>query len=82
MTRAMAMQAGDTPGPNRLALWWWRRLARRRQVALAVTDMRERYGEAAYAIACNSARGGGAAAHRRFWREVARRLRVDLPRAG
>lgn len=71
----MAMQAGERQSPNGLALWWWRRIAQRRQVALAVVDMHDRYGAAAYGIARNSARAGGGASHRRFWKKVARRLR-------
>jgi hypothetical protein len=68
------MQTGETRSPNRLTLWWWRRLARRRQLAHAAGDLHERYGPAAYAIARNSARRGGAT-ERRFWRGVTRRLR-------
>jgi hypothetical protein len=68
------MQAGNMHGPGRLALWWRRALAHRRQVALAVIDMHERYGAAAYGIARRSA-GRGGTAERRFWRRVARRLR-------
>jgi hypothetical protein len=71
------MQTGETRSPNRLTLWWWRRLARRRQLAHAAGDLHERYGPAAYAIARNSA-GRGGAGERRFWRGVARRLRRGL----
>jgi hypothetical protein len=82
MTRAMATQTVDTPSPNGLLLWWWRKRARRRKIELAVIDLHERYGAAAYGIACNCALRGGAAEYRRFWRQVARRLRADCLRAG
>jgi hypothetical protein len=69
----MAMQVGDIRSPNWLKLWWWRRLAHRREIELAVLDMRDRYGAAAAGIARNCARRGGTE-QRRFWRRVARRL--------
>jgi len=75
----MAMQAGDTRSPNWLVLWWWRRMAHRRQIELAVIDMYDRYGAAAYGIARNSARACGSADHKRFWRRVARNLRRGAP---
>jgi hypothetical protein len=72
----MATLTGDAPRPNGLALWWQRKRAERRAIALAALDMHERYGPAAYGIARNSAlRAGAGAAHRRFWRRVARRIR-------
>ena len=71
----MGTQTGDLQGSNRLALWWGRRYAYRRQIELAVIDMHDRYGAAAYGIARNSARARGGAEHRRFWSSVARRLR-------
>ena len=72
----MATLTGDAPRPHGLALWWQRKRAERRAIALAARDMLERYGPAAYGIARNSAlRAGAGAAHRRFWRRVARRLR-------
>ncbi len=71
----MAMHTGDSQRPNWLALWWGRRFAYRQQIELAVIDMRDRYGAAAYAIARNSARARGGAEHRRFWNRVARQLR-------
>ena len=74
----MTMQAEDVRGPSWLALWWWRRLAHRREIELAAIDMHDRYGPAGAIIARNSARGG-TAEHRRFWRQVARRAR-RLPR--
>ena len=70
----MTMQTRDARSPNWLALWWWRRLAHRRQIELAAADMHDRYGAAAYALARNSARQGDAP-YRRFWRTVARKLR-------
>jgi hypothetical protein len=66
----MAMHMGDSQRPSWLALWWGRQ-----QIELAVIDMRDRYGAAAYAIARNSARARGGAEHRRFWNRVARQLR-------
>jgi hypothetical protein len=74
----MAMHTGDSQRPNWLALWWGRRFAYRQQIELAVIDMRDRYGAAAYAIARNSARARGGAEHRRFWNRVARQLRPSL----
>jgi hypothetical protein len=71
----MTIQTGDVP--TVLMLWWWRRLARRRHVAAAALDMQERYGAAAYGIARNSARRG-TRHERRFWRQVARRLRIRI----
>lgn len=59
-----------------LARWVQRRRARRRRIARAVWDLRERYGAAAYAIARNSARAPVGGESRRFWRQVARRLRA------
>jgi hypothetical protein len=70
----MTMQAGHPRSPNVLVLWWWRRLAHRRQIELAAIDMHDRYGAAAAIIARNSALGG-TAEYRRFWRQVARKLR-------
>jgi hypothetical protein len=60
---------------NWLALWWGRRFEYRQQIELAVTDMHDQYGAAAYGIARNSACARGGAEHRRFWKLVARRLR-------
>jgi len=74
-TRTMAMHVGDTQRPSWLALWQGRRCQYRRQIDVAVIDMRERYGAAAYGIARNSARARGGREHRRFWRRVARQLR-------
>ena len=74
----MTMQTGDQQAPNLLALWWWRILAHRRQIELAVIDMQDRYGAAAYGIACNSARARGGATHRRFWNRVAKKIRRRL----
>lgn len=74
----MAMHMGDSQRPGWLALWWGRRFEYRRQVDVAVTDMRERYGAAAYGIARNSARARGGPDHRRFWRRVARQLRPGV----
>jgi hypothetical protein len=69
----MTKESGEAP--NALTLWWWRRLARRRQIAAAVLDLHDRYGGAAHGIARNTARRG-AYGERRFWRRVARKLRV------
>jgi hypothetical protein len=71
----MGMNTGDLQSPNWLALWCGRRLQYRQKIELAVTDMYDRYGAAAYGIARNSARARGGAQHRRFWSLVARRLR-------
>jgi hypothetical protein len=71
----MGTQAGERQGLGWLALWWIRRFEYRQQIELAVIDMNDRYGAAAYGIARNSARARGGAEHRRFWRLVARRLR-------
>lgn len=74
----MAMHTGDLQRSGWLALWWGRRFEHRRQIDVAVTDMRERYGAAAYAIARNSARARGGSHHRRFWKKVARQLRPGI----
>ena len=74
----MAMHTGDKQRPSSLALWWGRRFEYRQQIALAVIDMHDRYGAAAYGIARNSARARGGPEHRRFWRRVARRLRPGI----
>ena len=71
----MGTQAGDRQSSNWLALWWGRRFEYRQQIELAVIDMYDRYGAAAYGIARNSARARGGPEHRRFWSLVARRLR-------
>ena len=71
----MGINTGDRQGLNWLALWWGRRFEYRQQIELAVIDMYDRYGAAAYGIARNSARARGGAEHRRFWSLVARRLR-------
>src|SRR5258708_10190744 len=71
----MGMNPGDRQSPNWLALWWGRRFEYRQQIELAVIDMYDRYGAAAYGIARNSARARGGAEHRRFWGLVARRGR-------
>ena len=71
----MGMETADLQSPNWLALWWGRRFEYRQQIELAVIDMDDRYGAAAYGIARNSARARGGAEHRRFWSLVARRLR-------
>lgn len=63
--------------PVWLTVWWARLIAHRRRIELSAIDMHERYGAAAYRLACNSARAQGGAAHRRHWRAVARRLRHD-----
>jgi hypothetical protein len=74
----MAMHTGDSQRPSWLALWRGRRFAYRCQVDVAVMDMRERYGAAAYGIARNSARARGGPEHRRFWRRVARQFRPGV----
>ena len=71
----MGTNSGDRQGLNGLALWWGRRFEYRQQIELAVIDMYDRYGAAAYSIAQNSARARGGAEHRRFWSRVVRRLR-------
>jgi hypothetical protein len=55
--------------------WRQQREARRRRLARAAWDLRERYGAAAFSIACNSARQPVGLDQRRFWRDVARELR-------
>ncbi len=57
-----------------LARWWRRRTAQRRKVDHAVWDLRERYGDAAYKIACASAKQPAGFERRRFWRKVAAKL--------
>ena len=54
--------------------WLRRRFAHRRRLKRAVWELRERYGAAAFGIALASARAP-AGSQRRFWRQVARRLR-------
>jgi hypothetical protein len=73
--RSMGIGTGDRQTSNWLALWWGRRFEYRQRIKLAVIDMNDRYGAAAYGIARNSARARGGAEHRRFWSIVARRLR-------
>src|SRR5258707_607667 len=75
----MGIHSGDRQDPNWLAVWWGRRFEYRQQIELAVIDMYDRYGAAAYGIARNSARARGGAEHRRVWGLVARRRR---PHAG
>jgi hypothetical protein len=70
----MAMLSGEWQRTKLLVLWWGRRFEYRQQIELAVTDMYDRYGAAAYGIARNSARAPGGIDHRRFWKRVARRL--------
>jgi hypothetical protein len=66
----------DAPArkPGLLASWWRRRTAQRRRIDYAVWDVRERYGDAAYKIACASAQQPAGFERRRFWRKVAARL--------
>jgi hypothetical protein len=61
--------------PNALMLWWWRRLAYRRQIVATALDLHDRYGGAARLIARNTARRG-THDERRYWRKVARKLRL------
>lgn len=70
----MAMQMGIARRPGMLVLWWWRRLARLRQIEDAGLDLHDRFGPAAYGLARNTARRGRRN-ERRFWRRVARRAR-------
>jgi hypothetical protein len=72
---SMGIETGDRQTSSWLAKWWGRRFEYRRRIRLAVIDMHDRYGAAAYGIARNSARARGGAEHRRFWSIVARRLR-------
>jgi hypothetical protein len=58
-------------GPNRLLRWWRRRRIMKLEIAHAVWDLRERYGDAAYGIAQNSALQIVGFERRRFWRQVA-----------
>ena len=74
----MAMHMGNSQRASWLALWLGRRCEHRRRIDVAVIDMRERYGAAAYGIARNSARARGGREHRRFWRRVARQLRPGV----
>ena len=71
----MGIETGDRQAANWLAKWWGRRFEYRRKIKLAVRDLHDRYGAAAYGIARNSARARGGAEHQRFWSIVARRLR-------
>ncbi|MBM3530774.1 MAG: hypothetical protein FJX62_22070 [Alphaproteobacteria bacterium] len=71
----MAMQ-GDMQRPSVFRLWWWRRLARHRDIERAAAELLDGYGPAAYGIARNSARAN--ASERRYWRAVARRIRWRL----
>ena len=71
----MGIHTGHRLALNGLARWWGRRFEYRQQIELAVIDMYDRYGAAAYGIARNSARARGGPEHRRFWSLVARRLR-------
>src|SRR5258708_35582271 len=73
----MGMNPGDRQSPNWLALWWGRRFEYRQQIELAVIDMCDRYGAAAYGIARNSARARGGAEHRRVVGLGGRRLRAE-----
>jgi hypothetical protein len=58
-----------------MARWLKRRRARQRRIDHAVWDLRERYGDAAYNVACSSAQQPAGFERRRFWRTVAARLR-------
>ena len=87
----MGIHSGDRQDPNWLAVWWGLRYEYRQQIELAVIDMYDRYGAAAYGIARNSARARGGAEHRRryldwglfhvepeflpWWRRYARALK-------
>lgn len=76
MSAADGVTRDDSPRePGVLARWLMRRRAHRRKVDRAVWDLRERYGEAAYNIACASARQPVGIERRMFWRKVAARLR-------
>jgi hypothetical protein len=75
MTAAEAPHQGEARRSNVLTRWLKRRRARRSRIAHAVWDLRERYGEAAHAIAQSSARRQAGYGERRFWRKVAARLR-------
>jgi hypothetical protein len=77
-TRSMAMHTGESQRSSWMALWRGRRFEYRRRIDVAVIDMRERYGAAAYGIARNSAHARGGPEHRRFWRRVARQLRPGV----
>lgn len=61
--------------PGLLARWWRRRRANLRNIDHAVWDLRERYGDAAAAIARASAQAPSGYWRRRFWRKVAVKLK-------
>ncbi len=73
-----ATDVASTPSASRapgvLARWWRRREAFRRRIDYVAWDLRERYGEAAFAIALASARTPAGHEQRRLWRKVAARL--------
>ena len=67
------------PSSNLIVRWWqqWRAQRRvyRHEVAYAMLDLRERYGEEARAIALEYSSRRVGFERRRFWRRVARGLK-------
>jgi hypothetical protein len=78
---ASTPSARASHAPGMLARWWRRHRAERSRIDYAVWDLRERYGEAAFAIAQASARMPAGEQRRRFWRKVAAKLRGRTERA-
>jgi hypothetical protein len=81
---AVLVESGSVLARIREAVLRWLRHRRgyRRRIARAAWDLRERYGEAAYRIARNSARAP-TGAERRFWLDVAWKIRrAGAPRRG
>jgi len=63
---------GLAPG---VSAWFRQWQARRARLHFTAWDLHERYGAAAYRIALSSARQAGGRQTRRFWMQVAARLR-------
>ena len=82
-TLAQIGTSGRSPARNELAArrrsllarWWRRQRAERRRINFAVWDLHERYGQAAFGIAQNSALQPIGRAQQKFWRKVAVKLR-------
>jgi hypothetical protein len=72
---SLGERRGSLWGTLGFEAWLGRRRARRARLEFAEWDLRERYGAAAYGIALNSSRQAVGGDGRRFWADVAARLR-------
>jgi hypothetical protein len=78
MSAAERTAPTETKAHGVFGRWWRARRSNQRKIDFAVWDLRERYGDAAYSIACSSAKQPVGYEKRRFWRKVAEKLR-QLP---